>query len=114
MFFSRKKFPPYLIDAGEFLELTEHVSRSHCQCHTALPYESTDKSGRMKSLDFRDVRKVLLTSIEVFWVNIQSLIALLAAAAGICDDTLVAGVFQFTCQQKWHSTDNAIVNYVCL
>ena len=65
MFFSRKKLSPYLIDAGEFLELTEHVSLSHCRCHTALPYESTDKLSRMESLDFRDVRKVLLMSILV-------------------------------------------------
>ena len=45
--------------------------------------------------------------------TIEALIALLAAAAAaeIRDDTLVAGVFQFSCPQKWRGTDNSVVNY---
>ena len=48
--------------------------------------------------------------------TIEALIALSAAAAAaeIRDDTLVAGVFQFSCPQKWRSTDNSVVNYFCL
>ena len=47
---------------------------------------------------------------------IWALIALSAAAASaeIRDDNLVAQVFQFSCLQKWGSTDNFVVNYFCL